>query len=95
MAGIGDELMLTTLTVILTTFLCIRYGQSVEFSSIVLIIANILGYALGTGIATLVRLANPPDNLVRGDKAFSFADNNSNKCFRSASFFSIKRSILV
>lgn len=57
MAGIGDELMLTTLTVILTTFLCIRYGQSVEFSSIVLIIANILGYALGTGIAALVRLA--------------------------------------
>ncbi len=50
----GDELILTTLTIILTVILCLRYRQSVEFSSIVIIIANILGYILGNGIATLV-----------------------------------------
>ncbi len=50
----GDELVLTTLTIVLTVILCLRYRQSVEFSSIVIIIANILGYILGNGIAALV-----------------------------------------
>lgn len=36
-----------TLTIVLTVILCLRYRQSVEFSSIVIIIANILGYLLG------------------------------------------------
>ena len=56
MCGLGDELVLTTLTIVLTVILCLRYRQSVEFSSIVIIIANILGYILGNGIATLVRM---------------------------------------
>lgn len=51
---LGDELVLTTLTIVLTVILCLRYRQSVEFSSIVIIIANILGYVLGNGIAALV-----------------------------------------
>ena len=54
MCGFGDELVLTTLTIVLTVILCLRYRQSVEFSSIVIIIANILGYLLGNGIAALV-----------------------------------------
>lgn len=54
MFGLGDELILTTLTIVLTAILCLRYRQSVEFSSIVIIIANILGYILGNGIAALV-----------------------------------------
>ena len=54
MWNLGDELILTTLTIILTVILCLRYRQSVEFSSIVIIIANILGYVLGNGIAALV-----------------------------------------
>lgn len=51
--NLGDELALTTLTIVLTVILCLRYRQSVEFSSIVIIIANILGYLLGNGIAAL------------------------------------------
>lgn len=54
MFSLGDELALTTLTIVLTVILCLRYRQSVEFSSIVIIIANILGYILGNGIAALV-----------------------------------------
>ena len=54
MCHFGDELALTTLTIVLTVILCLRYRQSVEFSSIVIIIANILGYVLGNGIAALV-----------------------------------------
>lgn len=56
MCHFGDELALTTLTIILTVILCLRYRQSVEFSSIVIIIANVLGYILGNGIAALVRI---------------------------------------
>ncbi len=54
MWNMGDELILTTLTIVLTVILCLRYRQSVEFSSIVIIIANILGYVFGNGIAVLV-----------------------------------------
>lgn len=54
MWNLGDELILTTLTIVLTVILCLRYRQSVEFSSIVIIIANILGYVLGNGIAAIV-----------------------------------------
>ena len=54
MCHFGDELALTTLTIVLTVILCLRYRQSVEFSSIVIIIANVLGYILGNGIAVLV-----------------------------------------
>ncbi len=56
MCHFGDELALTTLTIVLTVILCLRYRQSVEFSSIVIIIANILGYVLGNGIAALVAI---------------------------------------
>ncbi len=56
MWNLGDELVLTTLTIILTVILCLRYRQSVEFSSIVIIITNIAGYILGNGIAALVGL---------------------------------------
>ncbi len=56
MWDLGDELILTTLTIVLTVILCLRYRQSVEFSSIVIIITNILGYILGNGIAALVRI---------------------------------------
>ena len=52
--GITDDLVLTSLTIFLTVILCLRYRQSVEFSAIVIIIANILGYLLGNGIAALV-----------------------------------------
>lgn len=58
--NLGDELALTTLTIVLTVILCLRYRQSVEFSSIVIIIANILGYLLGNGIAARRDVHQPP-----------------------------------
>ncbi len=56
LCNVSDELVLTSLTVILSVILCLRYRQSVEFSAIVIIIANIFGYLLGNGIAYLVKL---------------------------------------
>lgn len=56
LCNVGDELVLTSLTIILSVILCLRYRQSVEFSAIVIIIANISGYLLGNGIAYLVKL---------------------------------------
>lgn len=55
-AGVDDELVLTTLTIALSLIICLRYRQSFEFSAIVLIIVNILGYGLGNGIAPLIGL---------------------------------------
>ncbi len=54
--NVADELVLTSLTIILTVILCLRYRQSVEFSAIVIIIANIFGFLLGNGIAYVVKL---------------------------------------
>ena len=56
LSGISDDLILTSLTIFLTVILCLRYRQSVEFSAIVIIIANIVGYLMGNGIAALVNL---------------------------------------
>ena len=56
LGGINDDLILTFLTIFLTVILCLRYRQSVEFSAIVIIIANIVGYLMGKGIAAFVNL---------------------------------------
>ncbi|MBR1927739.1 MAG: histidine kinase [Bacteroidales bacterium] len=56
LAGINDDLILTSLTIFMTVILCLRYHQSVQFSATVIIIANIVGYLMGTGIAALVNL---------------------------------------
>lgn len=56
LGGIRDDLVLTSLTISLIVILCLRYRQSVEFSSVVIIIANIAGYLMGKGIAMLVHL---------------------------------------
>lgn len=56
LGGISDDLLLTSLTIFLIVILCQRYRQSVEFSAIVIIIANIVGYLMGTGIASFVNI---------------------------------------
>ena len=43
LGDISDDLVLTSLTIFLTVILCLRHRQSVEFSSIAIIIANIVG----------------------------------------------------
>ncbi len=56
LGGVNDELTLTTLTIILSAVLCLRFRQNVEFSAIVIIFVNITGYLLGNGAASLVSL---------------------------------------
>ena len=56
LCNVEDELVLTSLTIILSVILCLRYRQSVEFSAIVIIIANFFGFLLGNGIGYLFRL---------------------------------------
>ena len=51
-----DEMILTILTIVMSVILCLRRRQSVEFSAVVLIIANIVGYLVGKGIAAFVNL---------------------------------------
>ena len=48
MAGITDELLLTVLTMAMVLIICMKRGLKVEFTAAVIIIANILGYLLGT-----------------------------------------------
>ena len=48
MAGITDELLLTVLTMAMALIICMKRGLKVEFTAAVIIIANILGYLLGT-----------------------------------------------
>ena len=54
--GIGDDLVLTSLTIFMIVLLCLRHRQSVEFSAVVIIIANIVGYLMGKGIAAFVNI---------------------------------------
>ena len=54
LGGISDDLILTSLTIFLIVILCLRYRQSVEFSATVIIIANIVGFLMGKGIAAFV-----------------------------------------
>ncbi|MBR5660324.1 MAG: histidine kinase [Bacteroidales bacterium] len=56
LGGISDDLILTSLTIFLIVILCLRYRQSVEFSAMVIIIANIVGFLMGKGIAAFVSI---------------------------------------
>ena len=56
LGGITDDMVLTSLTILLIVILCQRYRQSVEFSAVVIIIANIVGYLMGKGIAAFVNI---------------------------------------
>lgn len=56
LGGINDDLVLTSLTILMIAILCLRYRQNAEFIAVVIIIANIVGYLMGTGIAAFVNL---------------------------------------
>ena len=61
LAGIEDELLLTMLTMAMVLLVCFRKNLSIEFTAAIIIIANILGYLLGTLGATLLEqlIKNP------------------------------------
>lgn len=46
-ANIGDEILLTTLTMAMTLFICLRTRSNIEFTAACIIVVNILGYILG------------------------------------------------
>ena len=48
LAGISDELLLTVLTMAMSLIICMKKGLKVEFTAAIIIIANILGFMLGT-----------------------------------------------
>lgn len=48
MAGIEDELLLTLLTMAMVLLVCFRKNLSIEFTAAIIIVANILGYLIGT-----------------------------------------------
>lgn len=56
-AGIGDSLILTLLTMAMTVLVCFRRRASVEFTAANVVIVNIVGYFLGIGCARLLSLA--------------------------------------
>jgi|LSQX01.3.fsa_nt_gb hypothetical protein len=59
--GISDELILTILTMALSLILCLKYREGIEFTTISIILVNVLGYLLGNGILPLVsRLFDHP-----------------------------------
>ena len=48
LAGVSDELLLTVLTMAMSLIICMKQGLKVEFTAAIVIIANILGFMLGT-----------------------------------------------
>jgi sensor histidine kinase YesM len=47
LSGIPDSLILTAFTMLMTVLICLRRSLSVEFTAIYVVLANILGFALG------------------------------------------------
>ena len=53
-AGIGDELFLTILTMTMIILVCLRKNLNLEFSAVIIIVINVIGYILGTAGANLI-----------------------------------------
>lgn len=58
--GIADDLMLTLLTMFMIVMLCFRRRVSVLFMAIAVILVNIVGFAVGMGLASLLSLLPLP-----------------------------------
>lgn len=55
-AGIGDELFLTILTMTMIILVCLRKSLNLEFTTVIIIVINVIGYILGTAGANLIEL---------------------------------------
>lgn len=56
MAGIGDELFLTVLTMAMALLICMKKTLSIEFTAAIIIVVNIIGFLMGTLVANLLEL---------------------------------------
>ena len=63
--GLQDSFLLTILTITLTVIICVREGVSVEVTAVNIVLVNILGYALGIGVARLLGLFVSTELLAR------------------------------
>ncbi len=59
LTGVGDELLLTVLTMALALIICMKKGLSIEFTAAIVIVMNILGYLLGTFTANILERVIP------------------------------------
>lgn len=59
--GIADDLLLTLLTMLMVVILCLRRATNMVYMSVAVILANIVGFCLGMGLAALFNLASLPD----------------------------------
>lgn len=55
MGGVDDELLLTVLTMAMALIICRRKGLTIEFTAAIIIVANILGFLLGSLFANIIR----------------------------------------
>ena len=55
-AGVGDELLLTVLTMAMSLLICYKKQVSIEFTAAVIIVGNIIGYLMGTLGASIFEL---------------------------------------
>lgn len=62
--GVDDELALTLLSILMILLICLRRGLNVEFTAACIIVVNVIGYLLGTGIAALIGRAMASQPLV-------------------------------
>ena len=54
LVGIADDLLLTLLTMALAVIICLRRGMSVKFMAVSVIAVNVLGFAIGEGLAMIL-----------------------------------------
>lgn len=62
--GIADDLLLTLLTMLMVVIICLRRATNVVYMSTAVILANIVGFGLGMGMAALFNLTSVPDAVV-------------------------------
>lgn len=54
LAGVGDELLLTLLTIAMVVMICLQKRLTTEFTAGIVIVINVIGYFMGTWVAKLV-----------------------------------------
>ena len=56
LGGIADDLLLTLLTMLMVLILCLQYKLGELFVTIAVLTVNVVGFALGSGLASLLSL---------------------------------------
>lgn len=55
--GIGDELLLTVLTMAMALLICMKKNLGVEFTAAIIMVVNIIGYLMGTFVAGMLEMS--------------------------------------